>query len=160
MTNLDQLLFFLSIIAWILFAIYVVAVFVRSLFREGIRRALRRVASAQVVIPFAVTLFITALSAAVVFVPPTRVGVVVSLISPGGIRPDPLQAGVHLIVPFLEVETEYPVYWQTYTMSAKPTEGPVSGNDSIRARTDDGQEVLIDTSIIFRVNPDQVSAAS
>ena len=156
MTNLDQLLFFLSIIAWILFAIYVVAVFLRSLFREGIRRALRRVASAQVVIPFAVTLLITALSAAVVFVPPTRVGVVVSLISPGGIRPDPLQAGVHLIVPFLEVETEYPVYWQTYTMSAKPTEGPVSGNDSIRARTDDGQEVLIDTSIIFRVNPDQV----
>jgi len=156
MPNLDQLLSYLSIIAWILFVIYVVAVFLRSLFLEGQRQALRRIASAQVVIPLAVALLITTLSAAVVFVPPTRVGVIVSLISPGGIRPDPLRAGLHLIVPILEMETEYPIHWQTYTMSAKPTEGPVSGNDSIRARTDDGQEVLIDTSIVFRVNPDQV----
>lgn len=156
MFNLDQLLFILAVLAWILFVIYVIAVFIRSLIREGFRRALRRIVSAQVVIPLAVTLFVTFLSAAIVFVPPTRVGVVVSLVSPGGIRPDPLRPGLHLIVPILEMVTQYPIYWQTYTMSAKPTEGPVSGNDSIRARTDDGQEVLIDTSTIFRVNQDQV----
>lgn len=154
--NLDQLLTFLTILAWVLFAIYVVAVFLRGLFREGFRRAVRRVTSAQVIIPLIVTVNISLLSAAVVFVSPMSVGVVTSLISPGGIRPDPLRSGIHLIVPILETETEYPIYWQTYTMSAKPDDGPVSGNDSIRARTDDGQEVLLDTSIIFRINPDQV----
>ena len=33
-------------------------------------------------------------------------------------------------------------------MSAKPSEGEVKGNDSIRARTSDGQEVLLDSSVI------------
>ena len=156
MPNLDQLLDILTILAWVFFIVYVLAVFIRSLLREGIRRALRRIVSGQVTIPFLVTLIISFISAALVFVPPTHVGVVVSLISAGGIRPDPLRPGLHLVVPILEASVQYPVYWQTYTMSAKPSEGEVSGNDSIRARTDDGQEVLIDTSIIFRVNADQV----
>jgi len=156
MLNLDQLLNILAILAWIFLVIYVLAVFIRSLLREGIRRALHRVRSAQVLIPFLVTLIITFISAALIFIPPTHVGVVVSLIAPGGIRPDPLRAGLHLVVPVLETPVEYPIYWQTYTMSAKPSEGEVSGNDSIRARTDDGQEVLLDSSIIFRINSDQV----
>jgi regulator of protease activity HflC (stomatin/prohibitin superfamily) len=156
MPNLDELLRFLSLLSWILFGIYVLAVFVRSLLTEGFKKAARRLGSAQVGIPLGVSLLVTFLSAALVFVPPTGVGVVISLISPGGVRPDPLRAGLHLIVPILEREIDYPIIWQNYTMSAKPSEGQVSGDDSIRARTSDGQEVLIDSSIIFRINPDQV----
>jgi prohibitin 2 len=40
-------------------------------------------------------------------------------------------------------------------MSNKLTEGQELGDDSIRARTSDGQEVSLDTSVIFRINLDQ-----
>jgi len=50
----------------------------------------------------------------------------------------------------------YPLSWQTYTMSSKPMEGQTIGDDSITARTSDGQEVSIDCSLIFRIDMDQV----
>jgi regulator of protease activity HflC (stomatin/prohibitin superfamily) len=83
------------------------------------------------------------------------VAVIVSVVSPGGIRPEPMRAGLHWIFPFLEREVFYPISWQTYTMSGKPTEGALLGDDSIRARTSDGQEVRLDCSLIFRIDPDQ-----
>lgn len=55
----------------------------------------------------------------------------------------------------LEDMAIYPIYWQTYTMSSSLTEGDTLGDDSIRARTSDGQEVRLDTSVIFRINTDQ-----
>jgi len=96
------------------------------------------------------------LSAAIVFVQPDEVAVVVSILVPGGIRPQPLRAGLHLIVPILENDVKYSTAWQTYTMASRPNEGAHLGDDSIRARTSDGQEVRIDSSIIFRVNAEQV----
>jgi regulator of protease activity HflC (stomatin/prohibitin superfamily) len=55
----------------------------------------------------------------------------------------------------------YPISLQTYTMAGKPTEGsqdPAAGvgNDAILARTSDGQEVSIDCSVIFQIDPEQV----
>ena len=41
-------------------------------------------------------------------------------------------------------------------MSIAPNEGQVQGDDSIAARTADGQEVLIDFSVIYSVDPNQV----
>ena len=41
-------------------------------------------------------------------------------------------------------------------MSIAPSEGQVVGDDSISARTSDGQEVLIDASVIFSIDPDKV----
>jgi regulator of protease activity HflC (stomatin/prohibitin superfamily) len=66
-----------------------------------------------------------------------------------------MRAGLHLIIPLLEHEVRYPIYWQTYTMSSKVDEGEKLGDDSIRARTRDGQEVHLDTSVIFRVDQGQ-----
>jgi regulator of protease activity HflC (stomatin/prohibitin superfamily) len=43
-------------------------------------------------------------------------------------------------------------------MSTVGTEGAVSGDDSVPARTKDGQEVLIDASVLFTVDPDKVIA--
>jgi len=43
-------------------------------------------------------------------------------------------------------------------MSAASAEGQVKGDDSIRARTKDGQEVFIDASIIYAIDPNQVIA--
>jgi regulator of protease activity HflC (stomatin/prohibitin superfamily) len=41
-------------------------------------------------------------------------------------------------------------------MSTRPSENQVPGDDSIRARTADGQMVTMDTTVIFRVDPTEV----
>jgi regulator of protease activity HflC (stomatin/prohibitin superfamily) len=50
----------------------------------------------------------------------------------------------------------YPISRQTYTMSIAPQEGTVQGDDSVTARTADGQEVFIDATVIFAVDPTQI----
>lgn len=100
-------------------------------------------------------LIISIINTSLVFVEPKEVGVVVSLTSPNGYRTRPLRSGLHWIIPLAEEVHTYPIYWQTYTMSAKPTEGTNKGDDSITARTSDGQEVIIDCSIIFQIDPEE-----
>ena len=41
-------------------------------------------------------------------------------------------------------------------MSVASNEGQVQGDDSIRAETKDGQEVIIDASVIYQLDPNQV----
>ncbi|MFO3796558.1 MAG: SPFH domain-containing protein, partial [Anaerolineales bacterium] len=93
------------------------------------------------------------LGAGIVFINPEERGVVISALSPKGYREQPLQPGVSWIVPFLEQVKRYPISRQTYTMSSTLREGQVLGDDSIRARTKDGQEVYIDSSVIFSIDP-------
>lgn len=156
MSRFEQLLHLLAAIAWVLFAIYAVYMFVRNLANVGVIRALIRSFSWRVMFPMLVPITLTLLAAAVVFVQPNEVSVIISLITPGGVRPQPLRAGLHLIVPILEEEVTYPIAWQTYTMSGQPNEGAKTGDDSIMARTNDGQEIRIDISVIFRINYEQV----
>lgn len=154
--EIDYILAFIGLIAAILFTIYAIAFFSYTWREYGWKIAFVRLVSFRVVIPLLLAIGINLLSQALVFVRPQQVAVVVSFLSDGGVRPKPLYGGLHLIVPFLEQAQIYPLYWQTYTMSSKFSEGNKSGNDSIRARTSDGQEVLIDCSVIFRIDADQV----
>jgi regulator of protease activity HflC (stomatin/prohibitin superfamily) len=101
-------------------------------------------------------LILTLVSAGLVFIQPEERGVVISAIDPKGYRAEPLDPGLHWIVPFLENVKHYPISRQTYTMSGVEAEGAVQGDDSIKARTSDGQEVLIDASVIFAIDPDEV----
>lgn len=156
MLDLDRLLQLISYIGWLFFIIYTVVIFTRTFTRRGPVFAFLQLLSVKILVPLFFVVAISLLSASIVFVQPSEVGVVVSVISPGGVRPQPLRAGLHFIVPILENEVKYPIYWQTYTMSNKPDEGAKTGDDSIRARTSDGQEVRLDVSIIFRVNQEQV----
>ncbi|MBN1450685.1 MAG: prohibitin family protein [Anaerolineales bacterium] len=96
------------------------------------------------------------ISSTIIFVPPDETGVVVSRITRGGYRPEPLQSGLHFVVPFLENVEKYSKAKQTYTMSAAISEGQRGGDDSIRARTNDGQEVFVDASVIYAINPANV----
>lgn len=155
MPNLDQILELLAYIGWIFFGVFAITVFVRSLIQQGLVFAILQLLSGRVLLPLLVAIILSFLSAALYFVAPTHVAVVVSLISPGGVRPEPVRAGLHVIVPILEREVLYPVYWQTYTMSNKMGESAAAGDDSIRARTSDGQEVRLDSSVIFRIDLEQ-----
>ena len=93
-------------------------------------------------------------SSTIIFIPPDQTGVVVSRIpGRGGVRQEPLQSGLHFVIPLLENVEKYSKSRQTYTMSAASGEGQRSGDDSIRARTKDGQEVFVDASVIYAINP-------
>jgi regulator of protease activity HflC (stomatin/prohibitin superfamily) len=99
---------------------------------------------------------LTTVSAGLVFIKPEERGVVISAVAPKGYREQALQPGLRWIVPFLENVVTYKISRQTYTMSVLQGEGQVQGDDSISARSSDGQEVKIDASVIYSIDPDQV----
>jgi regulator of protease activity HflC (stomatin/prohibitin superfamily) len=84
--------------------------------------------------------------------------VVVSAV-PGaqGVQPEALQPGLNWVVPFFDRVVAYPISRQTYTMSIAPDESTViRSDDSVEARTADGQVVFVDASIIFALDPTEV----
>jgi len=95
-------------------------------------------------------------SSTIIFVQPDEIGVVISRITQGGIRREPLNSGLHFVVPLFENVEKYSISRQTYTMSAATGEGQRSGDDSIRSRTKDGQEVFVDASVIYAIKPASV----
>jgi regulator of protease activity HflC (stomatin/prohibitin superfamily) len=95
-------------------------------------------------------------SIGMVFIEPQERGVVISAVSPLGYREQALQPGLQWIIPGLENVKLYPISKQTYTMSIAPNEGDVSGDDSITARTADGQQIYVDASIIYSINPSNI----
>lgn len=95
------------------------------------------------------------LAAGLVFIEPSERGVVIT-VGAGGIRQTALQPGLHWVVPFAESVIPYTISRETYTMSIAPEEGDRAGDDSVEARTSDGQVVLVDASVIFSVDPNEV----
>jgi regulator of protease activity HflC (stomatin/prohibitin superfamily) len=63
---------------------------------------------------------------------------------------------LHWIIPFVESVQKYSIARQTYTMSSAGSEGQVQGDDAIQARTKDGQQIFIDASVIYAVDPTQL----
>jgi prohibitin 1 len=99
---------------------------------------------------------LTLLGAGLVFINPDERGVVISALDSKGYRTDPLTPGLRWVVPFAERVQLYKISRKTYTMSAVAQEGQTPGDDSIRARTKDGQEVFVDASIIYAVDTKNV----
>lgn len=116
----------------------------------------RRNVGRLVVIGGIVVLVLIVLASTFVFVPPQTNAVVISLLAPGGYRREPLESGLHIIVPLVEHLENYSIARQTYTMSSSSGEGQVDEDDSIRARTKDGQEVFIDASVIYAIDPSKL----
>jgi len=114
-----------------------------------------RAATATIIGTIILALLLTTVSAGLVFVQPTERGVVITALGEG-IRPDALEPGLNWVVPFLENVIMYPITRQTYTMSIAPEEGAIRGDDSVEARTADGQIVRVDASVIFSIDPSKV----
>ncbi len=70
----------------------------------------------------------------------------------GNVQPEVLESGLHLINPLLDV-TDFDIQTQNYTMSAVHGEGAQEGDDAIRVLSNDGLEVVIDLTVLFRVSP-------
>jgi regulator of protease activity HflC (stomatin/prohibitin superfamily) len=99
---------------------------------------------------------LTSVSAGLVFIQPEERGVVISALAPKGYRDQVLEPGLRWIIPYFESVVVYPIYRLTYTMSGASNEGQVQGDDSVAARTSDGQEVFLDASVIYQIDPQQV----
>ena len=110
----------------------------------------------MLVILLVVAILFTTVGAGLVFIQPEERGIVVSAFAAKGYREDALQPGLRWIIPFAEQVTLYPISRQTYTMSSATGEGQIVGDDSIRARTKDGQEILIDASVIYSIDPTKI----
>jgi regulator of protease activity HflC (stomatin/prohibitin superfamily) len=115
-----------------------------------------RTLSISILITAIFAVILTTVSAGLVFIQPEDRGVVISAIADKGYRQEPLQPGLNWIIPYFESVIRYPIHQQTYTMSIAPTEGQIQGDDSVAARTSDGQEIFMDASVIYAIDPSQV----
>jgi len=70
----------------------------------------------------------------------------------GNVEPDVLESGLHMVNPLLDI-TIFDVQTQNYTMSAIHDEGAKEGDDAIRVLSNDGLEVVIDLTVLYRVIP-------
>jgi len=144
-----------SLLALVLFGAliaYVVWVLV-----ERQNRRPRRISITLVLILLVGGLVAMSIGSGLVFIEPEERGVVISALSSRGYRSGVLTPGLHWIAPYAERVQLYSIAQRTYTMSGVPTEGEVQGDDSVQARTNDGQEVFMDATIIFSVDPEQVN---
>ena len=125
------------------------------LYRAMRRNPLKK-GTSLIIIVLVIALAMTTVSSGLVFTNPEERGVVISAVSPLGYRPEALQPGFSWIIPFAENVVFYPISQQTYTMSIATNEGAIQGDDSITARTLDGQEIYVDASVIYSINPADV----
>jgi len=133
----------------------VVILLVMAILRASRGHKVRALSTAILAVAIAAVI-LTTVSAGLVFIPPDQRGVVISAIESKGYREQALQPGLRWIIPYFENVISYSISRQTYTMSIAPLEGQVGGDDSVAARTADGQEVLIDASVIYSIDPEKV----
>ena len=149
--NVAQVVRLLASLAW-LAAIGMIFI---SIVRAGRGQPIRR-SGMVILVLVVIAILLTLVGAGLVFIQPEERGVVVSAFAEKGYRDQVLQPGLNWVVPFAETVVIYPISRQTYTMSIAPEEGQIYGDDSVEARTSDGQQVKIDASVIYAIDPDEV----
>lgn len=149
--NLASLFQGIATLAWLAFA----GLLALAIIRASRNRPLKN-ATVNIVVAGVIAIITTVVAAGMVFIEPQERGVVISAISPTGYREEALEPGLRWVIPFAERVELYPISRQTYTMSVVPLEGQVAADDSITARTSDGQEIYVDASIIFQIDPAEV----
>ena len=148
--NVASVIQIVASLSWLVF-LGVIAI---AVMRASRRQPVRGLTTAIVVIGVFALVLSTA-SAGLVFIRPEQRGVVITALAPG-YRQQALQPGLRWVIPFVENVVTYPISKQTYTMSIAPAEGQVQGDDSVAARTSDGQEIFIDASVLYAINPEEV----
>jgi regulator of protease activity HflC (stomatin/prohibitin superfamily) len=146
--NVASFLKVFAIVAWLAFF----GVLAITVLRASKNKNVKGVVTVLLLV-LAGALILTTVSAGLVFIQPEERGVVISALQSGGVRPAPLQPGLRWIIPFFESVITYPISRQTYTMSIASSEGDIQGDDSITARTADGQEIFVDASVIYAIDP-------
>lgn len=85
-------------------------------------------------------------------VQPGEVAVVFNVLT-GELEDEPRGSGLHVVIPGIQNATLYSIAQQEYTMAGDVSEGAVRGDDAVTALTQDGQQVGLDVTVIYRINP-------
>jgi len=149
--NIAQVVQFIASGAWLI-AIALVVLWVTRASRGQAVKGF----STGVIVMLLVAVALSTVGAGLVFIEPDEMAVVITA-GQGGIRPAPLTAGIHWVIPFVERVERYSILRQTYTMATAGSEGQVAGDDSIQVRTKDGQQVYIDASVIYAIDPNKAT---
>jgi regulator of protease activity HflC (stomatin/prohibitin superfamily) len=72
----------------------------------------------------------------------------------GKVQDEVLTSGLNFVNPLMDIKS-IDVRTQNYTMSGVHNEGDVAGDDAIRVLTADGLEVVIDLTVLYRVQSNQ-----
>jgi len=72
----------------------------------------------------------------------------------GNVQSDVLESGLHMVNPLIDITT-FDIQTQNYTMSVIHDEGAKEGDDAIRVLSNDGLEVIIDLTVLYRVLPNE-----
>lgn len=134
-----------------------IALFVTAVARASRNQNAKGLSSTAIAV-VVVAIILSALGAGLVFIEPNERGVVISpygFRAPDGYLNSAITPGLRWIIPGERV-VRYSISNQTYTMSSSSDEGQLSGDDSMRVRTNDGQEVFVDASVIYKINRDEV----
>ncbi len=148
--NLVNIVRFMAALSWLAVFAAIAIVIMRAA-----RGTPMKSGNAIVIVVALVAILLNVAGAGLIFVQPNERGVVVTIAS-GGVRQEALQPGLNWVIPYAENVVPYSISRNTYTMSIAPQEGQLIGDDSVEARTLDGQIVLVDASVIFSVNPGDV----
>ncbi len=138
--------------SWLILFALIVVISVRAARKQSVKGL-----TTLTIVVLIASILMTIVGAGLVFIEPYEVGVVVTVLGEGGMRPEPLNAGLHWIVPFIERVELYPVSRQTYTMARTPSEGEILGDVTVEARTSDGQRIFVDSSVIYQIDPSRVT---
>jgi regulator of protease activity HflC (stomatin/prohibitin superfamily) len=94
------------------------------------------------------------ISQSVVIIQPSEVAVVFNTVS--GALERPRTSGTNIVLPVVQQATVYSVAQQEFTMGGEDRVNDTS-DGPVRGRTVDGQEVLLDVTVIFNVDPTNVN---
>ncbi|MCW1967614.1 MAG: SPFH domain-containing protein [Anaerolineae bacterium] len=133
---------------------------------RGWQAALKAPFRVKAFVPMLIFIFVVSfIRMGIHFLQPSEVGVVISVLAPGGYYDKAFRSGLHWTFPMLEHMDRYSFSWQVYEMSANAQAfedaAPINGNNHIndtpiKARTSDGQEVSIECTVIYHVVPEQI----
>ncbi len=93
-------------------------------------------------------------SAAVHVVPAGHGAIVFNQLT--GVRPVSLGEGMNLVVPFVERPRNYEVRTRTYVFSGMRIQEGDASSDAMNAKTSDAQTVLLDVTVRYHLDPEQL----
>ncbi len=99
-----------------------------------------------------ILLVLGVLSSSIKIIPAGRTGVIFNL--KGGVQDNALSEGIHFLIPFVQTLIVFDTRVQTYTFSDN-TQDRTQVKDSIVAKTQDGQIVSIEVSIVTQMMRDK-----
>ena len=115
----------------------------------------RRYSSWAVALGIVLVIVAVSLKSFTVVVPAGHRGVIFSR-ARSGVLPKSLDEGLHFYVPFDQSVDLFDVRSQSFTSGARTHPGEIDGGEPIGAKSSDGQDVSLDITLRFHLDPEKV----